>query len=92
MAGLSFDDIHKDYGHVLALRGLDLEVEDGELMVVGPDLDRAKRMAPQMVPAIWPGHGSDGPGGHKWPHDAENTPPGSLVDQATSKFGRLGHQ
>jgi ABC-type sugar transport system ATPase subunit len=37
VAGLSFDDIHKDYGHVLALRGLDLEVEDGELMVLaGP--------------------------------------------------------
>jgi multiple sugar transport system ATP-binding protein len=37
VAGLSFDDVYKDYGHVLALRGLDLEVEDGELMVLaGP--------------------------------------------------------
>jgi ABC-type sugar transport system ATPase subunit len=37
VTGLRFDDIHKDYGHVLALQGLDLEVEDGELMVLaGP--------------------------------------------------------
>ena len=37
MAGLSFDDVHKDYGDVHALRGLDLEVGDGELMVLaGP--------------------------------------------------------
>jgi ABC-type sugar transport system ATPase subunit len=35
--GLRFNGVHKAYGDVLALRGLDLEVADGELMVLaGP--------------------------------------------------------
>jgi multiple sugar transport system ATP-binding protein len=35
--GLRFDGVHKEYGDVLALRGLDLEVADGELVVLaGP--------------------------------------------------------
>ncbi|MGH2637149.1 MAG: ABC transporter ATP-binding protein, partial [Actinomycetota bacterium] len=37
MAGLRFDGVHKAFGAVLALRGLDLEVAEGELMVLaGP--------------------------------------------------------
>jgi multiple sugar transport system ATP-binding protein len=37
VTGLRFDGVHKDYGDVLALRGLDLEVMNGELMVLaGP--------------------------------------------------------
>ena len=37
MTGVRFDGVHKRYGEVSALRGLDLEVADGELMVVaGP--------------------------------------------------------
>jgi ABC-type sugar transport system ATPase subunit len=37
VARLVFEGIRKDYGHVHALRGLDLEVRDGEFMVlVGP--------------------------------------------------------
>jgi len=37
VAGVVFDDVRKDYGGVPALRGLDLEVGDGELLVlVGP--------------------------------------------------------
>ncbi len=37
MAGLRFAGVRKDYGSVRALRGLDLEVADGELLVlVGP--------------------------------------------------------
>jgi ABC-type sugar transport system ATPase subunit len=37
MAGLTFAGVRKDYGDVPALRGLDLEVADGEFMVVvGP--------------------------------------------------------
>ena len=37
MAGLRFAGVRKDYGSIRALRGLDLDVADGELMVlVGP--------------------------------------------------------
>ena len=37
MASLSFADVWKEYGEVQALRGLDLEVPDGELItIVGP--------------------------------------------------------
>ncbi len=37
MAGLRFAEVRKDYGPVQALRGLDLEVADGEFLVlVGP--------------------------------------------------------
>jgi multiple sugar transport system ATP-binding protein len=37
VAALTFTGVHKDYGDVRALRGLDLEVADGEFMVVvGP--------------------------------------------------------
>jgi ABC-type sugar transport system ATPase subunit len=37
MARLVFENVHKVYGHVQALAGLDLEVQDGEfLVIVGP--------------------------------------------------------
>jgi len=37
VAGLAFRDVHKDYGVAHALRGVDLEVAEGELLViVGP--------------------------------------------------------
>jgi ABC-type sugar transport system ATPase subunit len=37
VAGLAFAGVHKSYGEIPALRGLDLEVEDGELLtLVGP--------------------------------------------------------
>ena len=37
MAGLTFAGVHKTYGEIAALRGLDLEVRDGELLtLLGP--------------------------------------------------------
>jgi sn-glycerol 3-phosphate transport system ATP-binding protein/multiple sugar transport system ATP-binding protein len=37
VTGLRFDGVHKDYGGIRALRGLDLEIAEGELMVLaGP--------------------------------------------------------
>jgi ABC-type sugar transport system ATPase subunit len=37
VAGLRFEDVQKTYGEITALRGLDLDIEDGELLtLVGP--------------------------------------------------------
>jgi predicted SAM-dependent methyltransferase len=46
---------------------------DGGLMVVGPDLDRARQRFPAEVSAIWPGAGADGPMGHKWASTVPDT-------------------
>lgn len=77
---------HVYAGHVLEHMDLDGQLHaalveirrvlrpDGELMVVGPDLDRAKALWPEMVDAIWPGAQHEAPGAkHLWPSTVETT-------------------
>lgn len=90
------DDVasHVYCGHVLEHMDLDRQIyvclaeikrvlrPDGELMVVGPDLDRAKQGWPDMVEAIWPGAKHPGSVGaeHLWPSTVPTTM--SVLDAA----------
>jgi predicted SAM-dependent methyltransferase len=78
---------HVYCGHVLEHMDLDAQIyrclaeirrvlrPDGELMVVGPDLDRAKQGWPDMIEAIWPGMKHPGSVGaeHLWPSTVPTT-------------------
>jgi SAM-dependent methyltransferase len=87
---LPFDDGSAEriyVGHVLEHLAYDTELPaalaeirrvlhpDGGIMVVGPDLERAKRWFPAEVTNIWPGQAAhDGLGGaHLWPSTVPDT-------------------